>query len=303
MPTASVIVPTYNRADALPRTIDSVLAQTFEDLELIVVDDASSDNTKNVVESYDDPRITFLSHETNQGGSAARNTGIEHATGEYIAFLDSDDEWLPQKLERQISTLESRADDWVAAYCGVITVSETPRHPLREFLGSLFSPQSTTEGPEGGEELIKEVLTDNLHTSAGSTLIVRRDIVEKIDGFDESFDRFQDPEFLIRVLEQGKLAYAGDELVKRYATGIPPADAIREADEHYLRTFSETVEELEAAGHDVHGAHEYYLAKCYLKEGRFRRGLSHLLLARRPSPRQLPGLFNDVVTGVRKKTS
>src|SRR6056297_1399486 len=119
MPTVSVIVPTYNRADSLPRTIDSVLAQTHDDLELVVVDDASTDDTETVVERYEDDRVTYLEHATNRGGSAARNTGIRASDGDYVAFLDSDDEWHPEKLERQVRELESRSEEWVAAYCGV----------------------------------------------------------------------------------------------------------------------------------------------------------------------------------------
>src|SRR6056297_1668487 len=116
-PTVSVIVPTYNRADALPRTVESVLGQTLDDLELIVVDDASTDDTPAVIDDYDDDRVQFVQHERNQGASAARNTGIDRAEGDYVAFLDSDDVWRPTKLEKQVQTLARRGDDWVAAYC------------------------------------------------------------------------------------------------------------------------------------------------------------------------------------------
>lgn len=101
-PMVSVIIPTYNRAHVLGRAIKSVIDQTFTDFELIVVDDGSTDNTEELVTSFDDSRIRFLRHGQNRGVSAARNTGIRWARGQYIAFQDSDDEWLPQKLERQI---------------------------------------------------------------------------------------------------------------------------------------------------------------------------------------------------------
>ncbi|MFC6990634.1 glycosyltransferase family 2 protein [Haladaptatus sp. GCM10025707] len=95
MPTVSVVIPTYNRSEEVTHAIDSVLAQTYDDFELLVVDDGSTDDTEEVVTSYDDDRVKFIEHEENQGAPAARNTGIEHAEGEYVAFLDSDDEWLP----------------------------------------------------------------------------------------------------------------------------------------------------------------------------------------------------------------
>ena len=106
-PTISVIIPTYNRAHLVGRAIRSVLAQTFQDIELIVVDDGSIDDTEAIVLDFPDPRIHYLRHEINRGGSAARNTGIRAACGEYVAFLDSDDEWLSEKLELQLNIFET----------------------------------------------------------------------------------------------------------------------------------------------------------------------------------------------------
>ena len=94
-PTVSVIIPTYNRAHLVGRAIKSVLNQTYRDFEIIVVDDGSTDNTKDIIKEFQkkDKRIKYIPYEKNKGGSAARNTGIKAAKGEYIAFLDSDDEW------------------------------------------------------------------------------------------------------------------------------------------------------------------------------------------------------------------
>ncbi len=300
MPTVSVIVPTYNRANSLPRTIDSVLAQTHDDLELVVVDDASTDDTESVVKSYDDPRVTYVAHTHNRGGSAARNTGIRATDGEYVAFLDSDDEWHPEKLERQVHELQSRSQEWVAAYCSVEIVHEGDENPALAWLRHQFGRLHETEGAEGGAELIGDVLADDLHTSAGSTLLTERTIAERINGFDETFDRFQDPEFLIRVLREGQLAYVDEPLVYRYASGSPSADELKAADEHYLQTFADTVQRLEASGRDIHGAHAYFLAKCYLAEGRFRTGTRHLRRARRPHPRQYPSLATSFLTGIER---
>lgn len=104
----SVILPTYNRAYVLKRAIDSVLAQTYENLELIVIDDGSTDGTQDLLNAYSDPRLkVMMSGKSGGGAAAARNRGLEAAQGEYIAFQDSDDEWLLEKLERQIAHLES----------------------------------------------------------------------------------------------------------------------------------------------------------------------------------------------------
>ena len=110
MPTVSTIIPTYNRAHLLGRAIRSVQAQSFQDWELLVVDDASTDNTKEMVRSLSDSRIVYLAHPENRGPSAARNSGIHAASGRYVGFLDSDDEWLPQKLERQVVLLDQNAE-------------------------------------------------------------------------------------------------------------------------------------------------------------------------------------------------
>ncbi|AFK21270.1 glycosyltransferase (plasmid) [Haloferax mediterranei ATCC 33500] len=301
MPTVSVIIPTYNRAEVLPRAIDSALDQTLSDVEVIVIDDASTDDTETVVTSYDEPRVTYLAHETNRGGSAARNTGIEVATGDYIALLDSDDEWAPTKLERQVETLEQRSSEWVAAYCGTTLIDDEGANPVWERIKSFVGLHSAKEGREGGEELVKEVLMENLHTSAGSTLIVDSDVVDQIGGFDESFDRYQDTEFLIRVLKQGKLAYIDEPLLRRYPSGGPSADSVRQANTHYLRTFAEDVVELETRGYDVTGIHQYALASLYLREGRFNRGLAYLRAGQTPGLRQLPGLLYTVCTGIQTR--
>ena len=126
-PTVSVIIPTYNRAHLLPRALESVLAQTFEDLEVLVVDDGSTDGTEAVVTGYDD-RVRYLRQPQNAGVSAARNRGLREARGEFVAFLDSDDEWFPEKLARQVERFRELPDRVGLLYCGV----QFGRRPDRE---------------------------------------------------------------------------------------------------------------------------------------------------------------------------
>ncbi|QJB58015.1 glycosyltransferase family 2 protein [Pseudodesulfovibrio sp. zrk46] len=102
----SIILPTYNRAHFLPACLDSVFAQTYTNWELVVIDDGSTDSTVEVLEKYSDPRIVYI-YQDNQGVSAARNTGIAQCKGEYIALLDSDDEWMPKKLEIQLKYMQA----------------------------------------------------------------------------------------------------------------------------------------------------------------------------------------------------
>ena len=108
-PLISVTLPTYNRAYILPKAIDSVRAQTYTNWELIIVDDGSTDNTEEIINTYRraDPRIRYAKHETNKGLAASRNTGVRESRGSYIANLDSDDEWLPQKLEKELAVFRT----------------------------------------------------------------------------------------------------------------------------------------------------------------------------------------------------
>ena len=123
-PRVSVVVTTYNRAALLPRAVRSVLAQTYEDYELIIVDDCSTDDTPEVIRTFEDSRIRAVRHADNMGQSAAVNTGIRLARGEYIAFLDDDDEWVDQKLLRQVGTLD--ASDPRVGWCIRGSTMSTP---------------------------------------------------------------------------------------------------------------------------------------------------------------------------------
>lgn len=109
-PLVSVIIPTYNRAHLIEATIESVRQQTYPHLEIIIVDDASKDNTEEVVKAIADPRIRYICNETNQKASITRNNGVQSATGDYIAFLDSDDLWFPSKIELQLEAIQNHPE-------------------------------------------------------------------------------------------------------------------------------------------------------------------------------------------------
>lgn len=121
-PEVSIILPTYNRSHLIRRAISSVLNQTYRDFELIIVDDGSTDQTDKVVRGFEDERISYIWHAENLGAAAARNAGIGVAKGTYIAFQDSDDEWLPRKLEMQVKVLENAPQDVGAAYTDMLRV-------------------------------------------------------------------------------------------------------------------------------------------------------------------------------------
>ena len=111
-PTVSIVMPTYNRADLLPRSIASILSQDFDDLQLLIVDDGSTDNTASVVKEIQnqDSRVRYLRLPENRGIGYARNAGLQHVTGKYIGLADSDDLWLPGKLKTQVEIMEQHPE-------------------------------------------------------------------------------------------------------------------------------------------------------------------------------------------------
>ena len=277
MATISVVIPTYDRPRSLERAIESVLAQTYEDFECIIIDDASTEDIRSVVEKYADPRLTYRVHEYNRGGSAARNTGIDAAEGKYIAFLDSDDAWLPEKLERQTACIEARSDEWVGIYCLYETTSDRSWERLRRLIDTLLpGGPHRMDGLEGGHELIRELLLDNIPFGGTSTLMIRTDALRSISKFDESFRRNQDRELLMKLLQVGNLACVNEKLVIRHDTGLPAADAIEQSNEKFFDKFADEAARLEQKGYDVTYPYQLFLAKAYAREGRFREAATAL---------------------------
>ncbi|MEO8325327.1 MAG: glycosyltransferase family 2 protein, partial [Nitrospirota bacterium] len=171
MPRVSVIIPTYRRPDFLRRAIGSVLTQTFEDFELLIVDDASPDNTGQVVKGIADERIRYCRNEINKGGAASRNRGIKEAQSPYIAFLDDDDEWLPQKLALQVELLDQSPPKVGGIYTGYERI-------LRNTGESLGITLPTKRGDLSYELLLSNPLAGT------SGLLLRKECFEKAGLFD-----------------------------------------------------------------------------------------------------------------------
>lgn len=204
-PRVSVILPTYNRAHLLERAIKSVLVQTYQDLELIIVDDASTDNTTDVVKKLNDPRIQYIRHETNKGGSAARNTGIKAARGQFIAFQDSDDEWLWGKLGKQVEIFDSCDNKVGVVYTGFLRW---------ECQSAVYIPQPQIKIREG--DISSQILLGNFVST--QTLLVRREHLEKAGFFDEQLPRLQDWELVIRLAKVCHFRLIDEPLVIVYST-------------------------------------------------------------------------------------
>src|SRR5262245_9487013 len=132
-PEVSVVIPTYNRAGFLKTAITSALAQTLQNFEIIVVDDASQDDTEKILRQFQDSRIRLIRHKTNQGVAAARNTGVVNSKGKFIAFLDDDDQWFPQKLEKQLRVLEKNPTVGVV-YTGSFAVDASSNQIIKQLI-------------------------------------------------------------------------------------------------------------------------------------------------------------------------
>jgi len=203
-PLISAIIPTYNRADLVGDAIDSILAQTYPNVEIIVVDDGSTDNTKERLARYGD-RIRII-YQRNAGPSAARNRGIAASHGEFISFLDSDDLWLPVKLERQIDLLE-QAGESIPCCLSNIMMRWSDRDIASFTISSLHPPLSEGIWTNPAEILATRFVLFN------QGAVIRRSALAAIGTFDESLRLLEDYEFALRLSLAGPWTFIAEPLV------------------------------------------------------------------------------------------
>lgn len=198
-PLVSVIIPTHNRANMVSRAIRSVLAQTYTDFEVLVVSDGSTDNTEEVVKAMQDSRIRFFEHEEPQGASAARNMGLRAARGEYLAFLDDDDEWMSDKLEVQLPVIENSPPEvglvyaWMEYFCD--GKSQSVYAPVLR--GDVFAD-----------------MLDNQAIGGCPTVMIKREVLDKVGYFDEDLPRGNDGNYWRRISQQYHVDYAPKVLAR-----------------------------------------------------------------------------------------
>lgn len=200
----SVIIPTYNRAASVGASIQSALDQTWQDLEILVVDDGSTDNTRKIVEHFTDDRIRYIYMEKNGGASRARNEGIRQAKSEFIAFLDSDDEWMPRKLEKQMQAMLQASETVGLVYCrmrgvqkdGAIIVCPQLERPMGELQGNM----------------LLTLLEQNVIGTP--TMLARKQCLEKTGGFDEGLKCLEDWELVLRIAEKWEIGFVDEILVE-----------------------------------------------------------------------------------------
>lgn len=203
----SVVIPTYSRPDFICRAIESVLKQSYKPIEIIVVDDngRGSENqvyTEKVLSHFIEAnQINYIVHEYNKNGSAARNTGAKYSHGEYITFLDDDDVLLPQKIEKQVSAIEQNPEN-TASYTGFRIIKDSK--VLKEVV------------PIKKGCLHYDILSLTWGIGTGSNPLYKKDVFDFVNGFDESFIRHQDIEFLVRFFRKNSIINVPEVLIERY---------------------------------------------------------------------------------------
>lgn len=198
----SVIMPSYNRKETIGRAIQSVINQTYQNWELIIVDDASADDTEEAVNSFKDGRIIYLRNEVNRGANYSRNKGIRNASGEYIAFLDSDNTWRQDKLEKQTKLIRCGTDMVYSAY-NFYNGNNCRKLPVLNYPVDFY------------DRRLCEVLTE-CNVVDTSTIIVRKSFLDEIGLFDEEMPRHQDYELAVRIAEHGTVQYIDEALADVY---------------------------------------------------------------------------------------
>lgn len=179
-PLISVIMPTYNNGKYIVQAIDSIYAQKYDNIEIVVVDDGSTDNTKEILKHYNDIKYFYIEH---KGISVARNVALDNSHGEYIAFCDSDDYWLPGKISKQMQYFKE--------------------HPDCEIVFTKYENFFENEKLKTDKRAMHEKLMENICKQYLPSSIVKKSLFNKYGNFDENFSGVEDTEFLYRILKKG----------------------------------------------------------------------------------------------------
>lgn len=199
----SIIIPSYNRSAKLKKSIESILRQSYTDFELLIVDDASTDDTQEMVEAVGDERIRYIRQEVNGGASAARNEGVRQARSEIIAFQDSDDIWLPDKLEKQMSYWKIHPK-YSMIYCSYTKYVEGQK---------IIVPNAGWRGSLEGQ-LFPWLAQRN--SIGAPTMLMKRECFLEAGGFDTSLKALEDWDFVLRFSEKYEIGYVNESLVDSY---------------------------------------------------------------------------------------
>jgi glycosyltransferase involved in cell wall biosynthesis len=270
----SILLPFFDRRDTLPRCIRSVLAQTHADWELLAVDDGSRDGSAELIEGFADRRIRVFRHDRNRGASAARNTALAAAQGEFVALIDSDDEWLPSKLERQLARLEQTGADACGCEYWLITAEGETHRRL-------------PEPPSWEIELHAACALGN-----GTTLCARRAVLAQIGPMNESLRFYEDWDWLLRLTSRFRYTVVPEPLARIHASATRHPATFAASAEQFLRLHSQDFARL-GQHHlaTIRSLHYEYVAANALAERQFALGCRYVLKSVLADPRRRPELL------------
>lgn len=263
-PIVSVVITAFNRADTIERAIEGVQKQSFQDFEIVVVDDASTDSTSDIVARLTDPRIRLIRNATNRGIGGAKNVGIGASRGKYIAFLDSDDEWTETKLETQIRAMEEDP--------GCVPLSFSAFYVRRSGSGN-----QVIRNPAKLRTWRRSILLGETF-SLGSTLLARRELFEEIGGFNEKLTRMQDRDWTLRYLDRySEFLYLQTPLAIIHNTGFPKPETVQSSTRALLAANRDRLARLNDGSENLFEASlRFEVAVAFYRYGRYARSFYEL---------------------------
>lgn len=266
----SCIIPTYKRSDTLLRAVRSVLSQTYKNLEVIVIDDNEPNDefslaTQEKLNTITDERIRYIQQEKHINGAVARNVGIRAASGQYIALLDDDDEWMPKKLEKQIAYMEECKAEGVSCYYELYRDGKLERR-----------------GPEFDDKnLMFDILSRRVQIMAGSSFVCKREAIVASGMFDETFLRHQDLQMLADFLTENKMVVLKECLVRIHVDSTknqPSVKSMIEIKEKYLSCMDSRIKQLSKKEQKrVYAAHYFEIVVRAVKEKNLSIAFRYLL--------------------------
>lgn len=302
LPLVSVVIPTYNRAHLIERAVQSVLHQTYPHIELIVVDDGSTDDTADVLARLSDPRLHYIRLPHNIGGGGARNVGLQQSHGKYVSFLDSDDEFLPTMLEKLVALLEQVQQ--IDRHAGVVYCS----HYINYSYDHLRQRQILSRTPMNNGNVLAHIWRG--WTYPLSTFLLRRELVVAVGGFDERLPRLQDYELWVRLAQVSPFYTISEPLVIKHEFATVQTSRHPTSIERALHVFLERWESMLQRELGAHGtiqlARQFrqnaYLSAALLftKQGNRRAAIATIITCIRktgwiPAPRFFWALLPIVV--------
>ena len=264
MPVISAIITTFNRAHYLEKAIRSVLAQSHHGFELLILDNSSTDQTESVVNSFADDRIRYIKHPA-LNISETRNLGVREAKGDFIAFLDDDDEWLPDKLATELLLFEQSSSEVALVYGGFVRID-------------VEGKQFYTHNPILQGKILKELLSlKDDFTGSASNPMLKKSAIEALGGFDETIKTGEDWEFYLRLAERYQVAFVAQPVVSvRHHYGVRLGDRLKD----YIDLELKVMNRFESVFSADKKLKSFYLQRIggkYLRLGEARRGRLYLI--------------------------